>query len=143
MRNGSFADSLIGEPAQNLDELLRRAEKFVLIEESRRLKIVNREKLGTTRPVTKRELREDREEVIPYQKRRRDAVYTPLNTTWAKALFSIEKGGCVRWPTKMRENEERMRSLKYCHFHKDRGHSTEECYHLKEEIERLVQIGHL
>lgn len=43
----------------------------------------------------------------------------------------------------MRESEERMQSPKYCDFHRDRGHLTEECYQLKEEIERLVQEGHL
>lgn len=43
----------------------------------------------------------------------------------------------------MRENEERMRSSKYCNFHINRGHLTKECYQLWEEIETLVQKGHL
>ncbi|KAL0378353.1 UNVERIFIED_CONTAM: hypothetical protein Sradi_3140800 [Sesamum radiatum] len=28
-------------------------------------------------------------------------------------------------------------------FHKDRGHNTEDCYHLKNEIEKLIQRGYL
>ncbi|KAL0460961.1 UNVERIFIED_CONTAM: hypothetical protein Slati_0723300 [Sesamum latifolium] len=43
LRNGRLADSLIGDPAPNWDELLSRAEKFILIEESRKLR-------GSTRP---------------------------------------------------------------------------------------------
>ncbi|KAG8382196.1 hypothetical protein BUALT_Bualt05G0051600 [Buddleja alternifolia] len=39
LEEGDFADSLVGEPANNLDELLRPADKYVLIEESRYAKM--------------------------------------------------------------------------------------------------------
>ncbi|KAK4413825.1 hypothetical protein Salat_2795300 [Sesamum alatum] len=43
----------------------------------------------------------------------------------------------------MKENEDRQRSSKYYKFNQDRGHTTAECFHLKEELERLVQMGQL
>ncbi|KAL0428202.1 UNVERIFIED_CONTAM: hypothetical protein Slati_2995000 [Sesamum latifolium] len=43
----------------------------------------------------------------------------------------------------MKENPKRLKSDKYCKFHKDRGHRTEDCYHLKNEIEKLIQMGYL
>ncbi|XP_024038303.1 uncharacterized protein LOC112097350 [Citrus clementina] len=35
------------------------------------------------------------------------------------------------------------RSLKYCEFHEDFGHSTAECFHLRKEIESLILSGYL
>ena len=35
------------------------------------------------------------------------------------------------------------RSLKYCEFHEDFGHSTAECFQLREEIESLILSGYL
>ncbi|KAL0349822.1 UNVERIFIED_CONTAM: hypothetical protein Sradi_4131400 [Sesamum radiatum] len=43
----------------------------------------------------------------------------------------------------MKENPKRMKSDKYCLFHKDYGHNTKDCLHLKEEIKKLIQRGYL
>ncbi|KAL0434156.1 UNVERIFIED_CONTAM: hypothetical protein Slati_2749900 [Sesamum latifolium] len=43
----------------------------------------------------------------------------------------------------MTDNSKRLKSDKYCRFHKDRGHIIEDCYHLKNEIEKLIQMGYL
>ena len=32
---------------------------------------------------------------------------------------------------------------KYCDYHKDDSHDTEECIHIKEKIEELIHLGHL
>ncbi|XP_073152672.1 uncharacterized protein [Henckelia pumila] len=43
----------------------------------------------------------------------------------------------------MKDNPKRLKSDKYCHFHKDKGHSTEDCYSLRTEIEKLIKRGYL
>ncbi|KAL0373585.1 UNVERIFIED_CONTAM: hypothetical protein Sradi_3274200 [Sesamum radiatum] len=43
----------------------------------------------------------------------------------------------------MKDNPKRLKSDKYCRFHRDRGHTKEECHHLKNEIEKLIQRGYL
>ncbi|KAL8497322.1 hypothetical protein ACS0TY_020851 [Phlomoides rotata] len=35
------------------------------------------------------------------------------------------------------------KSDKFYHFHNEYGHDTNNCYHLKDEIEMIIQFGHL
>ncbi|KAL0394775.1 UNVERIFIED_CONTAM: hypothetical protein Slati_4443700 [Sesamum latifolium] len=69
--------------------------------------------------------------------------YTPLKAPRAEILVVTERQGIIQWPLQMRKNSKRMKSDRYCLFYKDRGHSTEECLHLKDEIEKLIQRGYL
>ena len=43
----------------------------------------------------------------------------------------------------MKSNPARRDDTKYCEFHKDHGHQTDDCIQLKKEIEYLIQRGHL
>ncbi|XP_022883798.1 uncharacterized protein LOC111400631 [Olea europaea var. sylvestris] len=47
----------------------------------------------------------------------------------------------LEWPKPMLTPSSKRNQSKYCHFHKDQGHDTEECLPLKEEIERLLRQG--
>ena len=42
----------------------------------------------------------------------------------------------------MKKYPNMKRSLKYCEFHEDFGHSTTECFTLREEIESLILNGY-
>ncbi|GJW78581.1 hypothetical protein Tco_0140263 [Tanacetum coccineum] len=39
--------------------------------------------------------------------------------------------------------EKRSDSSKFCEFHNDKGHSTDDCFQLKKQIEELVKAGKL
>ena len=43
----------------------------------------------------------------------------------------------------MRKGAFKKHKSKYCNYHKDHDHDTEECIHLKEKIEELICQGHL
>jgi len=46
-------------------------------------------------------------------------------------------------PPRKASSPENTDRRKRCRYHKNRGHSTEECQALKDKIEELVQVGHL
>ncbi|KAL0420395.1 UNVERIFIED_CONTAM: hypothetical protein Slati_3062400 [Sesamum latifolium] len=71
------------------------------------------------------------------------ARYTPLKAPRAEILKVAEQQGIIPWPRKMKDNPKRLKSDKYCKFYKNRGHSTEDCYHLKNEVKELIQRGYL
>ncbi|XP_038701827.1 uncharacterized protein LOC119998550 [Tripterygium wilfordii] len=58
-------------------------------------------------------------------------------------LLEVSHMDILKWPKKMRAPTEKRTSDKYCLFHKDHGHDTEECRHLKDEIEGLIRRGYL
>ncbi|GAV75884.1 hypothetical protein CFOL_v3_19360, partial [Cephalotus follicularis] len=49
----------------------------------------------------------------------------------------------IQWPAPLRSAPEKRDSDKYCRYHRDHGHDTEEYKHLKNQIEDLVRKGHL
>ncbi|KAL0420801.1 UNVERIFIED_CONTAM: hypothetical protein Slati_3103000 [Sesamum latifolium] len=57
--------------------------------------------------------------------------------------MAVEEKGLITRPRSWRDTPQRPKSDKFCRFHKNYGHSTEECRHLKNEIERLIQNGYL
>ncbi|XP_056686181.1 uncharacterized protein [Spinacia oleracea] len=52
-------------------------------------------------------------------------------------------GGTVRWPRKNNRPDSMKDMSKWCDFHRDNGHTTEECISLKKEVAYLLKRGHL
>jgi len=49
----------------------------------------------------------------------------------------------LKWPEKMKGDPRKRNKNKYCCFHQDHGHETDECYDLKQQIEVLIKQGKL
>ena len=43
----------------------------------------------------------------------------------------------------MKGDPNKRNKSKYCRFHRDHGHGTDECYDLKQQIENLIKQGKL
>ncbi|CAB4283343.1 unnamed protein product [Prunus armeniaca] len=68
--------------------------------------------------------------------------YTPLNKSkdeiFALIASELPNTKRARFPYRGRRDEG-----KYCKYHRDYGHHTDDCYQLKEEIEALIRQGKL
>ncbi|GAV75379.1 LOW QUALITY PROTEIN: hypothetical protein CFOL_v3_18858, partial [Cephalotus follicularis] len=49
----------------------------------------------------------------------------------------------LQWPEKLRSPAENRNVEKYCRYHRNHGHDTEECRQLKNQKEDLIRKGHL
>jgi hypothetical protein len=60
-----------------------------------------------------------------------------------QVLLQIQDNPEIRWPGKLRSDPARRSKDFYCRFHRDHGHTTEDCYALKQQIEALIRQGKL
>ncbi|KAL0317681.1 UNVERIFIED_CONTAM: hypothetical protein Sangu_2182400 [Sesamum angustifolium] len=135
-----FNESIADKLPSTMENLLMRSQKYIRIEESN----ASDPSLGV-----KRKGREEEKE--PKKKEKCKHVppiwfrhYTTLNASRGEILVVVEQQGLIhQWPRKMKDNPKRVKSKKYYRFHRDRGHTTEECHHLMNEIEKLIQRGYL
>ncbi|XP_030969721.1 uncharacterized protein LOC115989997 [Quercus lobata] len=61
----------------------------------------------------------------------RSQNYTPLNAPLNQVLMQIKDDPSLKWPEKMKGDPNKRNKNKYCRFHRDHGHDTDECYDLK------------
>ena len=57
--------------------------------------------------------------------------------------MQIRNDPALKWPGKLLTDPDTRLREKYCRFHRDHGHNTEDCYDLKRQIEELIKQGKL
>ncbi|XP_030935309.1 uncharacterized protein LOC115960515 [Quercus lobata] len=60
-----------------------------------------------------------------------------------RILDRIKHESYFRWPNKMGGDPSRRNQNLYCIYHRDKGHTTEQCQVLKDHLRQLVKVGHL
>ena len=65
--------------------------------------------------------------------------YTPLNMLFEQVLMKIKDDPSLKWPEKIKGDPNKRNRNKYCHFHRDHGHDTNECFDQKQQIENLIR----
>ncbi|XP_019189990.1 PREDICTED: uncharacterized protein LOC109184444 [Ipomoea nil] len=68
---------------------------------------------------------------------------TPLTQPVMIILDHVEDMGIVSFPEECLKVSPKVNPKKYCCFHRQRGHDTDECMVLKRQIEELIQWGYL
>ena len=80
-----------------------------------------------------------------FERRRRYSPqrFTPLTASVSQVLHEVRNEQFLRWPTQMKSDPATRDNSKYCEFHRDYGHRTDNCIQLKREIEYLIRRGYL
>ena len=60
-----------------------------------------------------------------------------------RILDRIKHEPYFRWPNKMGGDPSRRNQNLYCTYHRDKGHTIEQCRVLKDHLEQLVKARHL
>ena len=61
----------------------------------------------------------------------------------SQVLRETQHEKILRWPSQMKTDPKKRDLTKYCEFHRDHGHQTDDCIQLRKEIEYLIRCGHL
>ncbi|XP_065620865.1 uncharacterized protein LOC112016667 [Quercus suber] len=139
--------SLTGKSATSVRQLMDRIDKYKRMEEDM-LQGKGKEKVI---PQERRDFRSDR---YSNARPRRDfggqSGATNAQTVGAvfrepihKVLERIKNEPYFRWPIKMIGEPDRRNQNRYCQYHQDHGHATEDCRNLWNHLDQLVRDGRL
>ena len=64
--------------------------------------------------------------------------FTALIMPIEQVLMQIREDPSLQWPKPINTPVEKRDKNKYCSFHQDHGHHTNECRHLKYQVETLI-----
>ncbi|PIN02760.1 hypothetical protein CDL12_24722 [Handroanthus impetiginosus] len=103
-----------------------------------------------------REKRKEKKEEIPAPKKSKPEgqernpsftqqmdQFTPLKVPRSQVLMEIRASNLLKRPFRASQGPTKPKSDKFCQFHNDYGHDTDEYAHLRNEIEKLIKKGHL
>ena len=143
LRPGPFADELAMRPPLGMQELRKRAAMFIRVEDMRRYQ--DNAQTAPTQMEAKRPARElaSREQNRPRERKQsKFTSYAPLNTTKSRILDEVLQAALIPPPRKF-QNPPNVDMSRFYRYHRNNGHTTEECETLRDKIEELIRASHL
>ncbi|XP_020229088.1 uncharacterized protein LOC109810116 [Cajanus cajan] len=146
LKPGPFVNSICKKPPLDMNDLRRRADKYMQMEELAEYRSQARaESSGKVDKQIKQPYRGRGKEISLRDRPSRGpkyTQYTPLNTSRSVVLEQALASEVLTIP-KGASTPPRADTSKSCRYHRNRGHSTDECAALKDKIEDLIKQGKL
>ena len=145
LKSRDFMASLAKNPPKSMAEALLKAQKYMNSEEALaaidgvdKIKKKEREDDRREQKRDRADRRNDKGNKRGEEKNPRPARFTPLVMPVDQILTEIRDEPSLKWPRPFHSSPNVRNKRKYCRFHKDHGHYTEDCRDLKEQIEELI-----
>ncbi|XP_010662328.1 uncharacterized protein LOC104882094 [Vitis vinifera] len=144
-----FFESLAKKPPTTMDDLFRRANKYSMLEDDVRAATQQVLVAGqASRSGADRNAKLSDRPRLSYRRQEGPGrpgrpPLTPFSILYEKLLPMIQGMSDFRWPRPLEADPSKRNHSKKCVFHKEHGHTTEECGCLHYLVERLIRAGHL
>ncbi|XP_071926041.1 uncharacterized protein [Coffea arabica] len=151
LRKQKLYTELVERPPKSVREMLDRTHEKANAEEANRLKSAqerlrdDKRRRGTDQVDARSGLGRKSAYDRPPTNRPMggDKPWTTLTAPRARVLAVMEQEGLSRPPRPLGGDKSRRDQGLYCAYHRYVGHDTEDCRHLKKDIEKLIKRGHL
>ena len=126
-----------------MQELRKMAAMFIRVEDMRRYQdSVQSAPIPVEAKKTAKEPMTRESNCLREWKQARFSNYAPLNATKSRILDEVLQAALILLPRKF-QNPPNVGMSKYCRYHRNNGHTTEECETLRDKIEEMIRAGHL
>ena len=150
LKSRDFVASLAKNPPKTMAKALLKAQKYMNAEEAlAAIDGVDKTKKKEKEDGQRRQKRDRTDRWnVEGNKRKEDKNPRPVKFTQLvmpvdQILTEIRDEPSLKWPKPLHSSPNVHDKRKYCRFHKDHGHYTEDCRDLKEQIEELIRRGKL
>ncbi|GKV35525.1 hypothetical protein SLEP1_g43782 [Rubroshorea leprosula] len=145
LKRGRFLDDLLENPPRTWNEVNDRSASFILSEDFQSSKRRANDKQNKSQEQPPRREEKKKQKVNEQWGKPADfpkyANYIPLTLPRSQILAQIQHW--VRRPPPPLYESPRADKSKHCDYHRTYGHNTEDCQHLKDELEFLARNGKL
>uniref|UniRef100_A0A2N9HBH6 RNA-directed DNA polymerase n=1 Tax=Fagus sylvatica TaxID=28930 RepID=A0A2N9HBH6_FAGSY len=128
---GDFLFQLCKDPPKSMSELMYEAQKFINAEDA----------FEARDEFLSRKRKEPEDSTIRFVQEQ--VFQARLSKGREEEHKLIQDNPDIKWPGKLRSDPTKRSKDLYCRFHRDHGHTTEDCFALKQQIEALIRQGKL